>query len=47
MTRYLMSGVLTKVRREKQRILDEEAKAAGESRKMATIGRLECLKVMN
>ena len=34
-------------RREKQRILDEEAKAAGEHRKIATIGRLECLKVMN
>ena len=34
-------------RREKQRQLDEEAKAAGESRKIATIGRLECLKVMN
>ena len=34
-------------RREKQRQLDEEAKAAGESRKIATIGRLECLKVMS
>ena len=34
-------------RREKQRVLDEEAKAAGESRKIATIGRLECLKVMS
>ena len=34
-------------RREKQRMLDEEAKAAGESRKIATIGRLECLKVMS
>ena len=34
-------------RKEKQRILDAEAKAAGESRKFATIGRLECLKVMS